>query len=138
MNTKLETGVDRLLFLAAFLDTVNEDKFDLGSWRDSPYSSSITDSVLIHECRSTACAVGWACSLPEFQELGLKFEIHHPIYMDQYGVQIYGWDAVESFFDLEPLEAQHLFSDLTYLRMPKTSNAVASRIREFVKTRFVP
>lgn len=48
---------ERLLRLAEFLDTIPAERFDLSSW--------VGDGT-------TACAMGWAATMPEFRELGLK------------------------------------------------------------------
>ena len=137
MKQKLETGNQRLLFLAAFLDTVNEDRFNLETWRRGEYVHVITDEVLLHDCGTTACAVGWACSLPEFRELGLGFHEYYPtLETDDLG-RLHTWDAVERFFDLDSAESSYLFIYTQYSSTNSAPRDVADRIREFVMERTV-
>ena len=105
---------DRLIKLGDFLASVPDDKFDLENWRnngeegmDSDYS--VDDEDLKTGCGTTGCAVGWACTIPEFKEAGLSYT----------GVTVsYGglvcWAAVQEFFGLSFMEAQYLFSNASY------------------------
>lgn len=88
---------DRLLKLAEFLDTVEEDKFSLVTW----------------DCGTTACAVGWACRMPEFQAEGLGIDFE-----EGYGLPTFhgygGWQAVREFFQIDHETAALLFSEYSY------------------------
>lgn len=112
----------RLLKLAAHLDTVPPEKFDLGHWI----------------CGTTACAVGHACSIPEFRAEGLgwnskqsrtRFENPAPRFGGSEG-----WYAVQKFFDLDYGQATALFLDDSYDTHGERTTAaeVAQRIREVV------
>jgi len=59
-------GDRRLLKLAAFLEKLPPKRFDYGSyvgrdWKGMPDLS----------CGTTACAIGWATTMPEFRKYGL-------------------------------------------------------------------
>lgn len=58
---------ERLLRLAEFLETVPKERFDLSSWVGEDWGGKQDLS-----CGTTACAMGWAATMPEFRELGLK------------------------------------------------------------------
>lgn len=135
---------ERLLFLAAFLETVPKEKFDLSDWRsnnngDGFYSLYVPDENLINGCGTTACAVGWACSLPEFNKQGLYYNSDGDItytnlsFEDEwYGSFYEGWRAVRKFFDLDGEAADYLFNVSSY-ECPREEQLqhVIQRIREF-------
>ncbi|AKV03166.1 hypothetical protein AKJ09_09829 [Labilithrix luteola] len=57
----------RLLRLADFLDTIPEKSFDFACWVSGEFGD---DGAL--SCGTTACAFGWATTMPEFRALGLR------------------------------------------------------------------
>lgn len=128
------TPNERLAFLADFLDTqCPPEHFDLQCWIDS--SSPVTSQEDLHTCGTTACAVGWACCLPEFQREGLHLSTYAPAYKPREGGDVHHhWEAVTAFFDLAEDEAEHLFSYEKYDFMVFPWN-VAARIRELLRGR---
>lgn len=134
METNIDTGLGRLIFLANFLDTVPKSRFDLDSWRST--TNEISDRVFFSkECGTTACAVGWACALPQFQALGLKFRHTYPVLSRKGKPDKGSWDAVEEFFDIGQEESAYLFLDTRYLESESGPSDVAARIRKFVLDR---
>lgn len=117
---------ERLLKLAEFLETsVPNEEFDLGSWR----------------CGTTACAVGWACTMPEFTQQGLVWstmedDFASPYYKDQVtGKEFSGWNAVGKFFlgvEKDYMLKYNLFAPDFYPSNP-TPQMVAARIRQTVE-----
>lgn len=65
MFTKVHA--DRLLRLAAFLDDVPPHRFDYSRWVGTDWKGKEDLS-----CGTTACALGWATTMPEFRRLGLR------------------------------------------------------------------
>ena len=129
----LDTGIQRLLFLAEFLKTVPEEKFDLEVWRFSKVSHEATDELLNTNCGTAACAVGWACAIPEFQNLGLQYLDSRPQLFD--GEDCWeDWDAVEEFFELDRGNALYLFYHTAYPMYGVTVENVISRIHEYCST----
>jgi hypothetical protein len=69
----------RILKLADFLKTVPPEKFDMtrfaGSMESNTWGSYVTRRLLagkkIGDCGTTACAAGWATTMPVFRKLGL-------------------------------------------------------------------
>lgn len=67
--TTIKTGNRRLLKLAAKLEKLPRKRFDYASivgygWKGAQNLS----------CGTTACAIGWAATMPEFRRLGLRLE----------------------------------------------------------------
>ena len=56
----------RLLRLADFLDALLPGRFDFGKWVGDDWKGAADLS-----CGTTACGLGWATAMPEFQALGL-------------------------------------------------------------------
>ena len=111
------TPRERLTHLAALLDTVPSERFNLSLWVDST-----------QECGFAGCAVGWATHDRALKAEGLTFD-------DSCGAGaptfegLRNWPAVELFFGLEVGAADHLFGPWNYPG-PRTPAAVAARIRE--------
>jgi hypothetical protein len=139
MNTK------RLLILAAFLETVPEHKFDLMNWRDTglekltlgerlsgDYMSN--EKLLNNSCGTTGCAIGWACTIPEFIEDGFTWSGRWPLLTtDSSSEALFsGWCAVEYFFSIDKVTSEYLFMDTFYDNDKSGSKDVANRIREVV------
>lgn len=57
----------RLLRLADFLDTLEPARFDFNRWVGLSWGGKEDLS-----CGTTACGLGWATTIPEFRELGLR------------------------------------------------------------------
>jgi hypothetical protein len=138
MNTK------RLLILAAFLETVPEHKFDLINWRDTgierltlkerlsgDYISN--EKLLNNSCGTTGCAIGWACTIPEFIEDGFTWSGRWPLLTDSSSKPLCTvWRAVEYFFSIDKVTSEYLFMDTSYDCDKSGSKDVANRIREVV------
>lgn len=56
----------RILMLADFVEKVKEERFDYHSWAGYEWAG---DPKL--SCGTTACALGWATTIPFFRRLGL-------------------------------------------------------------------
>jgi hypothetical protein len=143
MNTK------RLLILAAFLETVPEPKFDLKAWRD-PGLERLTlgerlsvdyisnEKLLNNSCGTTGCAIGWACTIPEFIENGFIWSRTCPLLTDNskewrgWSKEWYGFDAVLNFFSIDESTSEYLFIDTSYDYDKSGSKDVANRICEVV------
>lgn len=135
---------DRLLRLASLLECSadkteageNIPRFDLGVWGIQD-RKSVWDKLRANHnaCRTTACAVGLACVSGVFADEGLSHSwsgnAMSPSF-DGFG----GWNAVQSFFDLEPDDAHYLFAGVSYDYQdrdgPRGERAVAARIKELV------
>ncbi len=66
MTTQKEYD-DRLLLLADFLDKLPPERFNYAAWVGHDWKEMEDLS-----CGTTACALGWAATMPEFRKLGLR------------------------------------------------------------------
>ena len=138
-NKEKHMNIQRLQTLAAFLRTVSQEHFDLRSWRSSVGCEYASDEDLTTlQCGTTACAVGWACSMPEFQAQGLTWGTDgispagYPVYAPTETKECSAsWEAVEEFFDISYNTAEHLFASDKYAENA-TAVQVADRIEEVI------
>lgn len=114
---KKETTYKRLMKLADFLDTVPRKHFDM-----TIYVDGAIERLTNHECGTSACAFGWACTIPSFRKAGLGLIGGYlPIYKS--------WsdrDAAERFFGITEREAETLF----YSHWNAGPKAAATRCRK--------
>jgi hypothetical protein len=111
----------RLSLLAAYLETIPEDHFDMSEWVRLKGASVIEGAVPEPKCGTSACALGWACSIPEFNDVGLKLDRVVGAICD--AVPTYeharGYDAAEKFFELTHQQARYIFRGDTNKATPK-------------------
>lgn len=143
MNTRL------LKILADFLDSdaVAPEKFNLGTWIDEDIEAEtfpelelkLKDSEI--DCGYTACAIGWACTLPEFKEAGLRFDLGLNVpYVESEGEPQSGadWTSIAplaKLFDTTTENITWLFLPQFYDETeenPITPKFVAERIRDLI------
>lgn len=141
----------RLLKLARFLDTLPPERFYFGRW---------ASAVCIDDCGTTACAMGWATTIPAFRKLGLRLfnnngfpwvgmEGDDSFYWqsnpEKAGAAIFGLDEEEFsflFLPREDLDGEREMTDQEEMfgrtAPSKTSSAkeVADHIRYFVKYKY--
>lgn len=110
------------------------------------YNATVNPADIIQaHCGSTACAIGWACSNPEFIRLGFKMAAkreagYPPNKADLTSLTPYykgaeGWDAVKQFFDLD-LDTARILFDADYYDDGEatTVNEVIARLDELIET----
>jgi hypothetical protein len=124
----------RLLKLADYLETVPRKRFNMDHWASAKFCGKPKEPE--HECGTSACALGWACTIPSFKRAGLKFIecgsnfwTHIDLVPDFEGSTGYG--AAASLFGIRYSQAEWLFSPESPARTPKQ---VAKRIRKFVES----
>lgn len=154
----------RLANLATYLMTrVERKNFDMysyvGNRRDYMYapdnimrlesnSGKVTKNTII-KCNTTACALGWAATLPENKKVGLKLRYATGAINVSYKGH-YSYSAGEHCFGISEQESFWLFDPKTYkytgtpfnekcltqkIRRPDMSRrAVARRIKKVIKT----
>lgn len=129
----------RLLRLADFLDALPEDRFSFDVWASYDWTDS--------QCGTSACALGWATTIPEFRALGLCMKVDPA---EEWKSPVLDtctkptWeatcDATREIFGLDKEMTQYLFvanngEDHGYgpqLFDDATASEVADHIREFV------
>lgn len=102
---------DRLQILADKLKSVPVSEFDITIW----------------DCGSAACAGGWACRIPEFNEAGLSIGLSlSPEYKGSYGLH-----GLMRFFDITWGQATRIFLPDSYESRPSPTD-VSDRIEELL------
>lgn len=146
------TSNRRLLKLADFLDALPRKRFNYEVWVGQDWQGAPDLS-----CGTTACALGWAATMPEFRRLGLKLDRsdRDPAsgfiapWMSGGTVKLptgeVGEEAAAEVFGLTFDEACYLFdpsTDLYYAESAPlspdehaTAKRVARHIRQFVEHR---
>lgn len=80
----------RLLKLASFLEKLPRRRFDYETWGRS---KKTTDTLAVDRCGTAGCALGWACSMPEFRKLGLRLYYREGFLFPSYNGTV-GTDAL--------------------------------------------
>lgn len=142
------TYAQRLFKLADFLDTLKPSRFRYDKWVGDSWQRKQDLS-----CGTTACAMGWAATMPAFRRLGLH------LFDDGIGViamrtkgdgVLLGISVCTELFNIDAKEAEYLFIPLgdrfevtldeTCGMGPSTeatAKQVARHIRRFVRFRFL-
>lgn len=126
---------DRLLILAKHLSKVEDSKFDISIYirADNNYSGKENAEMYRKGCGTTACALGHACLIHEFNKSNLDIRFNRPEFTTKNNTYYY-LDAGEKFFGLTQKEADSLFLYDGYKSGYKTTaKQVARKIRKLVK-----
>lgn len=145
----------RLLKLADFLAALKESdnkEFDMGTWGtcqlqlveeaeqlevDPGACGCKIEKKEVFECRTTACALGWATQIPSFQKAGLKMRWSNQLTEDDSSAdgtpEYEGEDnaiiVAQQFFGIDYDAANFIFGGQGNHRTPKET---ARAIRKFV------
>jgi hypothetical protein len=141
--------INRLLKLADFLMTVPKERFDFGSWVGEDWKGKPNLS-----CGTTACALGWATTIPLLRKAGLMLKFtpdeyssvtlkHNPNTSSEYaGMEVFGLtlDEFEYLFTsygcLWKDDFSYLIKNKKSLGRKATAQQVAARIKEFVEDKY--
>ncbi len=146
-NDIIAVGNRRLLKLADFLDALPDERFEFNHFVDE----SVWEGKLDLSCGTTACAMGWATTMPMFRKLGLRMLKPDPFRNATPGIvgddchitydgdtEVRACDrACERLFGLAPKETEQLFIPDYYgarggLGEHATRKEVSDNIRAFV------
>lgn len=134
------TSDRRLLKLADFLERLPPERFNYDRWVDIDTWKGAPDL----SCGTTACAFGWATTMPAFRRLGLRLRRTktHEIEFLYRGLFCSPMEAAEQVFGLKNLEANWLFLPSFHIgslgaspNPSATPMAVGQHIRRFVLLR---
>jgi hypothetical protein len=128
-----------LLTLADFLAELPPERFNYESWVGEDWDGKPDLS-----CGTTACALGWACTMPAFRRLGAtlikKWGGGQVCLKDDPNSDSY--DVSLRLFDLNAFDHEHLFvgeddftDEVEGLDFDATPKQAARHIRKFVKRR---
>lgn len=120
-------NIERLTKLAELLDTVPPDRFNMDYWGLAPHGD--LEDLNIAECGTAACALGWACSIPEFRAAGLRLRkigtsIRYDHFSPEIKIRSEAYPALEvaheafhagaKFFDITLEQSEWLFLPREY------------------------
>lgn len=103
---------DRLLQLADLLESLPPKRFDYTKW------ASAVDTLTTPECKTTACALGWATAIPEWGLRLAPSDSEHPCVTtsdvtDEMAANSFAWttskNAAMTTFGLSESEVYWLF-----------------------------
>jgi hypothetical protein len=132
-KTTLAVYNRRLLKLADFLEKLPRQRFSFHSWVGPEWGGAQDLS-----CGTTACALGWACTIPAFQRLGARIEQGEDcVYPDlAWKNRVDTYEVSRGLFGLTFTEHCRLFlPGWARLGENPTPKQVAKRLRDFVSTR---
>ena len=114
----------RLLKWAEFLEQLPPKRWDYGHWVGKSWQGAPDLS-----CGTTACALGWACTIHSFRKLGLRMGggakwDRTPMFMRQVGSA-----ACALFFDIPHDTAACIVQPGHFMRNDATAKQVAKLIR---------
>jgi hypothetical protein len=119
-----------------------ESKFDFSTWGTVtvlPGEVETGTDILkeANACGTTACALGWAPSLPFAKRLGFKFLINSEgfTHFSKNGKNVTATQMASELFGLKPYAASFIFHG-SRLTEGETKYDVARGIRDFVAIRF--
>lgn len=116
------TPTEKLLKLADYLETVEDEHFAMDIWY---YRKDNKKIARTWDCGTSACALGHACFIPEFKKEGLRVAPSPSDYGDKAVFRVmfdgsYGSEAAAKFFGIGLRGAADLFG----------SNAAMNRTRK--------
>jgi hypothetical protein len=151
ITTNTANTVDRLMKLHDLLSAIPDEKFELDNWaKRSPTAMGLGRAkgkkvldftkAIQTDCGTTACACGWATTIPEFNALGFKMVDFHNghssangmIEFEMDGVYSRGISAAALFFEIDYDDASNLFIPSNYPYGQRDRQDVMKRIRAFV------
>lgn len=131
-------NIERLTRLRNFLrDNVKDERFNLATWagNDKIEWGGLRDL----SCGTTACAMGWATTIPEFQALGLKLVRQPDTISGEFyppTIEFEGethFHAAARFCGISDSEAEYLFNPSSYGDEDQTTkDEVVERITDFI------
>lgn len=131
----------RLLRLAKLLRSVPRKRFDMTIWANGVLCGRPNETK--RRCSTSACALGWATTIPSFNKAGLRQTVATGSEELQICYRDYsGYSAATAFFLITHVAAYWLFSPVDCLaklsREQEAPQQTADRIEQFVKSGVVP
>lgn len=129
---------DRLSLLADFLET----KVPEGRWHYAHIVGRGWQGKEDLSCGATACALGWAATIPELREAGMRLPMVTEGTFEGQVDTTKVFEFAETVFEISAEEAEYLFnggfSDHIKHMENVTAKEVASAIRDFMENDGIP
>lgn len=142
-----KTAKRRLTVLIAFMSKLPKaaaEHFDMGTWHEhTGYHEHVKAGEPIKKndllsCGTSACALGWAATVPSFQKAGLSTYMSAPFGSIRFAVkgeQLSPYDAASRFFDIDGEEARLFFSTKGPCYQAKTPQQWAKLAKRIVASK---
>lgn len=127
-------AVIRLTKLADFMDALPRKAwkhFDMEYWlaqdgEDHHKFGDYIEPSHTGDCGTTACAAGWAATIPSFRRAGFKLIVSRTSWSN--------WGRIEKFFDLPGTESEQVFGASNARQLGiKTPKQWAKHCRKFIR-----
>jgi hypothetical protein len=113
---------ERMLTLYNFMASLPSRVIDMDSWRQSDDGANNRDiknkqlraAIEDPSCGTQACALGWACAIPEFKKAGLKYGQQECNYFGPIFGDLEDFDAGAAFFGQTEEQSNDLFAGAEY------------------------
>jgi hypothetical protein len=140
LSKKAKQRLTKLIKFMSSLPRSANKHFDMNNWADHSKGSgfpehgirpgAIVPTNAVTLCGTTACALGWACSVPSFHKAGLRLRVAPSLPNRAYPVfgRSHTEMAASRFFDIHHQQAEALF----YMYDAKTPKAWAKGARKLV------
>lgn len=126
LSKQAERRLTKLVNFMASLPRSANQHFDMSSWfvvmehepdEHGLHTGRAVTSRDLSLCGTSACALGWAATMPSFKRAGLSMDsvMATPNFKGRH----YGLEAAKAFFDIDLLQAHNLFAGVNKDRTPK-------------------
>jgi len=132
-------AVRRLTKLADYMDGLPREAnkhFYMGDWfihggeHQHRFSKRAITRRDLEFCGTSACAMGWAATIPAFRKAGLSVAPNGNLLLAGYQPKGSLFEITDRFFDIEREHSEHLFSGRLQVKTPKRW---AARCRKFLR-----
>ena len=140
---KNKVRIPRLEHFVEVMKAVPKKKFNIDNWREDnhynePLKVTIPDTFVKLDCRSVACALGWAALDKKFRRQGLKWVNKYNMSEGKSTLQLVYKDvtyekAGGEFFGLDSLETNDLFFPDSYSEIYVEPKHVVKKIKALIK-----
>lgn len=122
MTKKIVPKYDLLRQARAIVSAIPDERFDLDDIIDN--DSLGPGGLVVQGCGTIACALGWLCLNPTFNEYGLRLGRYgNVIYND---MTMYYADAASVLFNMSQADAYNLFQPALEQELPLDTNGLIS------------
>lgn len=130
LSRKAKSRLTKLIAFMKRLPKSANNHFDMGRYfRHTPVDDthdhgikhdSLVSRKTLTQCGTTACALGWAATVPEFQRAGLRMRADGQVFMRGEDPEYaYCCVTAQTFFDIGLDEAEALFEAHTHIKTPR-------------------
>ncbi len=134
-------AVRRLTKLADYMDALPKEAnehFYMGDWfiHDGKHEHHFSKRAITRRdlefCGTSACAMGWASTIPAFRKAGLSVAPNSNLLLAGYQPKGSLFEIIDRFFNIQREHSEHLFSGRIQVKV-KTPKQWAKHCRKFLR-----